>query len=398
MMALAGLLVIPWLVVATIYTRGAAASAPEPAAAAPKSPGTPGPWGKLVTTPILVSPPLEYIAIEDAPIAALRWSFPGVTADLLASFLASTGMAPEDARSLQAAAQPAPEINGLTIAPDPALVRRLSPEVRGRLYIQLGKTSLNRAQAHAYRFLGASVEEWLSGSTISAETRALVTPLFYRDGNVFYFADYDLVQSLIPSVDERRRLVKTLVRSTTLMVSLSIDDPSQVDALAEYWGRGGRRIDIRPLLESLAASPSNQSIDITHLLPSLARNHLYRYPRLSVADFDRPVLANCLWSALNFFSPEPDDRFLDVERSLTTLRDQYTMIEDGFQLGDVIVFVDANGAPFHAAVYLADGLAFSKNGMSQMTPWVIMSVEDIKGFYRTRTSSPRLIYHRRSDM
>lgn len=397
MFALAGLLIIPWLVVATIYTRGAAASAPEPAAAAPKSPGTPGPWGKLVTTPILVSPPLEYIAIEEAPATALRWSFPGVTPDVLASFLASTGMSSEDARSLQAAAQTAPDINGLVIAPDPALVRRLAPEVRGRLYIQLGKTRLNRAQAHAYRFLGASVEEWLSGSPISAETRALVTPLFYRDGNVFYFADYELVQSLIPSVDERRRLVKTLVRSTTLMVNLAVDDPSQVDAIAEYWGRGGRRIDIRPLLESIAASPG-RSIDVTHLLPSLARNHLYRYPKLTVADFERPVLANCLWSALNFFSQEPDDRFLDVERSLTTLRDQYTMIEDGFQLGDVIVFVDANGAPFHAAVYLADGLAFSKNGTSQMTPWVIMSVENIKGFYRTREPSPRLIYHRRSDM
>jgi len=138
--------------------------------------------------------------------------------------------------------------------------------------------------------------------------------------------------------------------------------------------------------------------DVIHLLPSLARNHLYRYPKLTAADLDTSILANCLWTALNFFALEPDDRFLDVETSLDTLKNDYYIVEDGFQLGDVVAFLDENGMLYHAAVYLADGLAFTKNGTSPMAPWTIMSVEHIRAFYNVRAENARLIYHRRKDL
>jgi len=222
--------------------------------------------------------------------------------------------------------------------------------------------------------------------------------LIYSDGDFLLFADPEAIRSQVQDAEELRRLAKTLLRQPTLLVELAIKDDSEVAGLADYWGRGGRRTDLRPILESVAEKGPDRSIDIFHLLPTLARNHLYRYPRLTAADLDKPLIANCLWTALNFFSARPDDRFLDVNVALNTLKRDYFIVETGFQLGDIIVFLDQNGNLFHVVVYLADGLVFTKNGTSPMAPWVITTLDQVKGYYRSRSSNPRLIYHRRNDL
>lgn len=295
-------------------------------------------------------------------------------------------------------ARPDTATNGLTLFPDAALVRGLSRDVRLRLYTQLAKSRLNRAQAEAYRFLGTAPGDWFTGSPVSAATRAIVEPLIYRDGPFLYFADLESVRSEITDETEWRLLRKALMRSSTLLVRLAVEVPAEVNALSQYWGAHGRRLDIRPLLESVAGAAPDRSIDVIHLLPALARNHLYRYPKLTAADLDKPLLANCLWSALNFFELEPSDRFLDVDTALGTLKRDYYVIEDAFQLGDIVAFLDDNGVVFHAAVYLADGLAFTKNGTSPLAPWTIMSIENIRAFYNVRSANTRLIYHRRKDL
>jgi hypothetical protein len=154
---------------------------------------------------------------------------------------------------------------------------------------------------------------------------------------------------------------------------------------------------LRPLLESVAESAPEHSIDIVHLLPTFARNHLYRYPKLTAADFDRPLIVNCLWSSLNFFNAQPDDRYLDLKFALNALKRDYYLVEHDYQLGDIIVFLDANGNLIHAAVYLEDNLTFSKNGTSPVAPWAIASVDELKGYYRSRSTNPTLMVHRRND-
>lgn len=400
LIALAAVSLTPWLVAAAIYSRGGVYTAPAPASspAASATTGSSGPWGRLTASPIIVSPPLEYIPADTAAPNTISWRMPATTPQVATSFLAWTGMAQADVARLIASAKPDAAIGGLAVFPDAAFIRGMPAEVRARLYSQLGKTPFNPAQAEAYRFLGASAADWFDGSPIAPETRALVEPLLYRDGPFLHFADLATVRPEIKDDDEWRRLRKTLMRSSTLLVRLSVESAADVTALTQYWGAQGRRLDIRPLLESIAGGSPDRSIDIIHLLPSLARNHLYRYPKLTAVDLAKPLLANCLWSALNFFSLEPDDRYLDVATSLNTLRNDYYIVEDGFQLGDVVAFLDANDTVFHAAVYLADGLAFTKNGTSPMAPWTIMSIENIRAFYKLRSENARLIYHRRKDL
>jgi hypothetical protein len=398
LIGLAALLIVPWMVVSAIYFLpggGAPASVATPTAAPAVVDA--GPWGHLEITPILVSPPLEYVGADwgGRKVEPDQWKFPGVSREQLDAFLRKAGFTADQTSRVLARTQADPATGGLVATPDPDLVRSLPPEVRGRLYAQLAKSPLNFDQANSFRFFGDSPDAWLSGTLISPATRSVLEPLLYRDGGFLHFADVELVRDQIKDPEELRRLAKTLLRQSTMIVRLTVRDSSEVTGLAEYWGRGGRRTDLRPLLESVAAGDGpGHSIDIVHLLPAFARNHLYRYPKLTAGDLNRSLLSNCLWSALNFFAVEPEDRFLELNVALETLKRDYFIVESGFQLGDIVAFLDEDGDLFHVAVYLADDLVFSKNGTSPVSPWVIMPIDRLKDFYRSRSSSPRLIYHR----
>ncbi|HVL68133.1 MAG TPA: hypothetical protein VM364_12800 [Vicinamibacterales bacterium] len=401
LIALPLVMILPWLVAAGVYYRLAPRA--EEAGAGNEQPATRGtrigPWGRLTVTPIVVSPPLEYVAAdwnrEEAPD---QWLFPDTSPDLLRSFLASSGFTPDQVATLTSAARPEPRIRGFVVYPDREIVRSMSAEVRARVYNQLARTSLNFDQAQSFRFFGADPDEWLRGSLISDETREFVESLIYRDGEFLHFSDAELARAEIKDPAELQRLAKTLLRQSTMLVRLSIDRAGEVAALSQYWGRGGRSTDIRPLLESIAGAGDDRSIDIVHLLPAFARNRLYRYPQLTAADLDRPLLVNCLWSSLNFFRGQPDDRFLDLNTALATLRQDYYIVESEYQLGDVVGFVDAEGDLFHAAVYVADDLLFTKNGTSPVAPWTLMPIDRVKGYYRFHAENPRLIFHRRKDL
>lgn len=394
---LAILLVVPWLVVAAVYqlrTGTGEAEAPAgPPTGAERRAGD-GPWGHLTLTPIVISPPLEYVSADWGRNEPPVWAFPGVPLEDVGAFLAAAGASPEQVTQLRQAARAEAGIHGTVILPPPAVVRGLSSDARARIYAQLSKVPLNFDQAQSFRFLSATADEWLGGSLISPRTRALVEPLLYRDGPFLHFADVESIRAEVAGPAEMQRLAKTLLRNSTVLVELSIDRADDVSDLADYWGRGGRRTDVRPLLESIAGPGGVNGIDIVHLLPAFARNHLYRYPKITTEDLNRPLLDNCLWSSLNFFSVAPDDKFLDVNTALTELRTNYYVVEHGYQLGDIVALLDEDGDLFHVAVYLADGLVFTKNGTSPVAPWTIMALPDLTAFYRRRAEAPRLIYHR----
>jgi hypothetical protein len=396
--ALAALIVLPWLVTWGRMAWSSPAPESELVAEGTPTPAAYGPWGSLTLSPIVISPPLEYVAADMGPIATPEWQFPQMSREMVASSLAGVGLSDDQVRQAIAASRPDARIAGTIVRPDAALVRKLSPEARERLYVTLAQSPLNFDQQQAYRFRGASADEWLRGSSISAETRQLVAPLVYRSGPFVHFADMETVRQQIDDTEQLQLLVKTLVRQATMLVRLQVEDVEDIDELAEYWGRGGRRMDIRPLLESVAGGGTDRFIDIVHLLPTMARNSLFRYPRPTTADLQRPILANCLWTALNFFGLEPDDRFLDVETALKALETEYYNVEHGYRLGDIVAFIDEDGDLFHVAVYLAEDLVFSKNGMSPMAPWVILELEDVKGYYLTHSTNPKLIFHRRNDL
>lgn len=402
---MAALIIVPWLVAAAMYLTGKQAPAADgPAAASrPVKAGAPvsgasGPWGQLELTPIVISPPLDYVPTDWGPVERPRWIFPEVSHRELEQFLAATGLSTDQVSRLVAAAQPDPRTGGLVVTPDPDLVRQLDPRVRAKIYSGLALTPLNFFQHSAYRHFAPTAEAWLGPSPVSRQTLQIVAPYVYRIGNFVYFADINLVRPQISDAAELQRLAKGLLRESTFLARLRLDDASQVDAIAEYWGRGGRRTDVLPLLESIAGGGPASLIDITHLLPPLARTHLYRYPRITLGDIEKGILVNCFWTALNFFNTKPDDRFLDAKIAIETLKRDYYIVHDKFQLGDIVAFHDANGDYFHASVYVADNLVFGKNGTSSLSPWTIVPMDRLRAYYLDHATPDdwNVVYYRRS--
>jgi hypothetical protein len=401
LVGLAALGTLPWILMAAAAlvpsapapTRGTGSSPPL----RPAPPPVTGPWGALILTPLVISPPLEYVAADRGRNAPPAWVFPEGSSDALRAYLLSIGFTASEWARIAPAARFDPAIGGMAVTPPPDLVRSLSPTVRQRLYTRLATSLLNYDHAQSFRFFGSSPSDWFDGATISDETRRQIEPLVYADGPLLHFADIEAIRPLIASPVERQRLIKALLRHATLLVQVRVDTFEDAAILSEYWGLGGRRLDVRPLLESVAADPEAGPLDVTHLLPGFARDRLYRFPKLTSGDLARPLLANCLWTALNFFEDRPDDRYLDVEFALATLRARYTPVAaSDRQFGDLVTMTDERGTLFHVAVHLADGLLFTKNGESGLAPWTIMTTDDVIAFYRPISPQPQLHYRRRS--
>jgi hypothetical protein len=396
LIAVIGVLIVPWLTVFTIWVKPMSLVAfNKPPSATSTSKGN---WGELTLVPIVISPPKELVFTDWGFMPRPTWFFPGSDADTVARMLQTDGVSAADAGRLRFNAKFESQIGGVVLTPDPAWVRGLSQPTRSAIYHTLAKSELNMDQVQAFRYPGNNPEAWLGNTLVSPRIKQLVQPLIYRDGNYMLFSDIELIRQEIGNEEDLRKLGKALYRQPTVIARLKVEPNSDLDSLVEYWGRGGRRTDIRPLLESVADGGSDRSVDVIHLLPSFAQEKLYTYPKLSTGDLDRPAVVNCLWTALNFFNREPDDRFLDPNLALKTLKEDYFVVESDFELGDIVAFLDEQGNIFHAAVYVADNLLFSKNGISAMAPWTFMSLDDVKGYYRWRCENPRLIYHRRKDL
>ncbi len=387
LLAVAALCIGAWLLLKPVPVQGYGTPAPA---------DEDNPWGELTLRRIVISPPLEYIPTNAGPIWYPKWAFPHTTIDDVTRILTEAGFSAADVTRLGAAAQPDVSIRGFAIVPEPALVRAMAPDVRAKLYAVLVKYPVNFDQQAAYRFYG-TLEEWL-GSDLSPETRALVDPLIYRSGDFLSFADIELVRAKIGNGPELQHLLKRLLRQSTVLVSLRVDDASEVQGLTEYWGRGGRKMDIRPLLETMAESGPDHSIDIIHLLPSMVRSLLYRYPQVTLEDLRKPQLPNCYWTALNFFASEPDDRLRDPAFALERLSKDYFVVQDRLQLGDIVAFSDSEMNIFHVAVYIADGLVFTKNGFSSLAPWTIVPVDRLIGHFPANADDWHITYYRRKDL
>jgi hypothetical protein len=88
---------------------------------------------------------------------------------------------------------------------------------------------------------------------------------------------------------------------------------------------------------------------------------------------------------------------LDPAYALERLHQDYYLVQDGLQLGDIVALSDRNLNIFHVAVYLADDLVFTKNGFFSLAPWTILPMDRLKGHYAEHRDNWRVTYYRRKD-
>ncbi len=374
----AALLLLPWLVVAALllYPRTKAPETQSPYDEYVHQ-ARPGPWGELQYSRLLIEPPDEFTLEDPSLFAPPEWVFKDYTPDRLAELWHTANLDAAQIAALRAATvEQSTPATALIVRPSTDLVLALATEARAAIYAVLSAFPENPAQNEPFRFRADTADEWFENSGVPPATLALVRRLLYRRGSSLLFSDYAVVMPQIASHSERIRLIKTLARKSTLLVKLRVRPTSDLDTLAEYWGRGPRRKGMRALLESIANRPEGITIDVAHLLPKFARSVLFTYP-------PPPADANhdCHWTSLNFFNDAPDERFADTNVVRQTLQTDYIPVVGRPMLGDIFVFARADDVVIHSCVFVADDIVFTKNGASETMPFILMNLSDVIAFY-----------------
>ena len=343
----------------------------------------PGPWGMLEVVRVMLAPPLDLTKYFKQEVRADAWFFPALSVPQLETLFQQFGL-PSDmnARLLQKAKK-STALGGIEIKLRPETVAELPPEARSKLYSWLANSSDHSPQFNAFRYFGESVDTWLEHANLRASTIDLVRPYIYRHGHFLKFADLKAVTDKLRDAKEAELLIKALSREITLRARLHLNRADDLEGIVAYWGHSHRENDVRPVLESFSHFEQEQTIDIVHLLPPLPRRLLYTYPH--PPQNKNYLERTCYWTSLNFFNEEPDNRWLNLGAVHQTIITQWQPITGEPTLGDMALFVDTAGDAYHAAVYIADDILFSKNGPSVVRPWMLIHAKYLQHFYYRET-------------
>jgi hypothetical protein len=376
--------VLPWGLIATGVLPKSSAGAPrakpvvQSAAAAPTERRV-GDWGELELIRLTTLPSEELIAPGWSKTLEVSWFFPDYNEDSLRQFIENLELTDKQRAALLNIETWTPEADGVIIRPDSETILSLTPPVRDAIYSILSQTTRNMPQHVPWSIRTEDFEAVLEASRLSPETQDAIRSVAFQRGNRTCVSDSLTVLNTTESIDEKLIASRMLSSASTYLVKLHVPHDADIDQLTAYWGGRGRRKDLRPMLESLAALPKGGTLDIAHLLPAFGRQRLYIYPHPAQA-LDG-VNRDCHWTSLNFFSLTPDDQLGVPAQARRHIVEQYYRINETPRFGDLVFFSLKNGDIIHSCVYLAADLVFTKNGDSVFQPWSIMDLDDVKQIY-----------------
>lgn len=343
----------------------------------------PGPWGNLDYFELILEPPSD--SLDDSPLREAHlqgtvWSFHRQTPREVEAALEKAGLGPETVQELLNRGIIDSSSGQIDLRPLDETVQSLSAEKRGILYAQFGNRNGDDPFANPFFIEPGGFAAMAVDSELPPELVNLIDSLSYIREGVLSFSDIALALKQLPDEKGRRTLLSNLLRQRSLAVRLRLDSSSDLNGISDYWTVSRRHKGILPLLESVAANSDLPSLDLVHLLPTTPRKLLNTFPRplMSLGQ----SFPDCYWSALNFFSDEPSDRYLDTAKLGAWLDDQYEEVESPTQFGDIILFVENDtGKPMHACNQIAADIVFTKNGESLMKPWVLQTLDEVSGLY-----------------
>ncbi len=330
-------------------------------------------YGRIETTRIHLERTEKNLAFRPEDLLPAKWTFPGMKSAEVMAFFEASGIKGDHLAALRGPGVVREETNGVVVMPPRSVVLGLGREARGLVYGKLAAYPENERHRQPYLFLEADVDEWQETGLLSQQTTDLIKRVSYARPGTLCLADPQIV-SEIPFF-ERGAFLKALSRVPTLVVKLSIDRRSDIEAMSSYWGAGGRVDEIRQVLKSMNEVEGGAKLGLSRILPPFARTRLYTFP-VAPRRGD-PVIQDCFWTALNFFNESP----VDVRAGNRTPGDwfaaNYVPASGALRFGDVVVILEEGGSAVHACVHLARNIVFTKNGGGTGSPWLLMDMDEM---------------------
>ena len=346
----------------------------------------PGPWGDLEVRTVYLEAPDSLLAAVAKPNSVTRWVFEQMSEDGVRELLRTHGVpAPTIARLFDPSSRSVSD-NIVKLYPTVDELASLPMSVRSSLYRELAKSPANEYQRDPVYILGGDLEEWLTDSGLSLPQVTLFRRLLWKRGEALAFSDIQALLTLAHGPEETLDTFRALTRVRSLIVELKLPLRVERSVFLDYWSAGMTDTSQLTFLRSMLRRRADQTIDITHLFPNLARQRVFTFPELEWGL--KGKFPDCHWTSLNFAAAVPNDDYLDTTKAAGRLVGSYQTVEAPYRFGDVLCFLD-EGEGLHTCVYVADDIVFTKNGDSVLAPWVLMQLKDVESVYR-RSPSTRI--------
>jgi hypothetical protein len=353
------------------------------------------PWGRIEGFEIPFANPNGVYPDSEERRQRPTWFFENATEQSVERFIGSCDLPRVHKKYLLDKRNWKVTSNGCAITPPDQLLWFLTPQGREQIYTVLGKWPVNYPQALPFRFSDKGFDLRLRSSGLPTARRQMVERLTYRKWGELCFSDLEAAEDLLAPA-EFQSLLEALYAIPAYALRLHVDSGSDVTALANYWGKGGRAKRLAPLLKALAKVPGGESINVASLLPQFAQMRLYTYPDA----WKDPTGTNqdCFFSALNFFNETADTNFLDPGYVQKVLDSEYAPVNDNPSFGDLMVLINPELHPVHACVFIAENFVFTKNGLNPGQPWVLMRLPDILPTYFAPKKPGRILCLRNRNL
>jgi hypothetical protein len=349
-----------------------------------------GPWGQLEVRSVYLEPPEALLAVVAKPSTVTRWTFEQTTIGGVRAIMVKSGVPDAVIARLMNPVRLVESGNSIILLPAREDLVALPQEVRSALYLELAKSPANEYQCDPVFVLGGDVDDWLEGVPLTSVQRALFRQLLWRRGSAVVFSDFQALLALAKNPEEVNAVFRTLTRVRSLVIGLRL--PLTVDraSFVDYWTADQVGTPRLAFIRAVTQRRAQQTIDITHFLPSAFRLRVYSFPELELGLKGR--LPDCHWTSLNFFNAEPKDLYLDTRQAAEHLLKDYTAVDAPYRYGDVLCFLDG-GEGLHTCVHVVDDIVLTKNGDSILAPWTLMQLKDVDEVYR-RSPSTRIQAYR----
>jgi hypothetical protein len=354
------------------------------------------PWGILEPIEIPLANSEGILPDQEQRLQDPKWLFEQYTEERLTRFLRSLPLSTLERRMLLDKEGWRIASNGVAIYPPEQVLWSLDKKPRQTIYAELARSPANYPQCFPFRFTFDGFESKLAQSGLAHREIARLKRLTYTNAGYLCFTDLELVRRSFKTADFKK-LIETLYVIPTYFLRVRVTAEHDLDAVINYWGKGGREKRIAPIIKSIAKLPGGGSVNISYLMPTFARLHLYTYPE----SWNDPTIGrqDCFFTAMNFFNDVPDTNFFSETYSRNALDSEYEVINEPPQFGDMVTLFDSSGQAIHTCVYLADDFVFTKNGVNLSQPWVVMRLPDmLLIYYRPGQTTGRLAFLRRKHL
>jgi hypothetical protein len=352
---------------------------PGPGLDAGAIPLKPGPWGNLEYVPIEIAPPDELLPVREWESHGLEWVFENYTRDKLEQLLVSLNVPPDLRKEMLDDKHLTTLPNGLSMKPSPDAVFALSPGARLGIYKVLAESGLNDSFRVTIRLedVEAQSEKW--GVTRESLTLFKNASVPYKKYLVCYAFPYVLARTA--DYSQKEKLFKAISRQKTMLLRLHVTANSDIGALNTYWGKAVWSTDVSAIFDSLSHLPGGSWLDVVELLPPLPASLIYTYAIPQNPMTGAVVRQDCHWTSLNFFRDPPDNQFGDTAYVTQKLTTEYFPISSDPRYGDVVMFLTPDSHGIHSAVFIADNIAFTRNGNGSCNPWMLSTIEELTDLY-----------------